>query len=418
MIRKLSAIVSHLKCILAKDSWKKLKQCDVLMCCHDANRSLEVEGRLFSPIIDSLEPDLLAAGLKVDRLASFGSVLSENKAYGSPRLFNRMWLFFILRRKALAWIARLFGKKSDTSGLRTPYARVLEKTKCRCVIVIGANELLVRAARERGVRVIEVLHGIGYTPIPWGWEQLNDASFPMGVLSLDSVSTKTFRQLESRGVETRQVEHPWYRRFNESIESRLPSQLLEKVKAGNYAKCILVSLAWGYDGEVSETSGILPNGVISEELVEAIRNTKGSVFWFLRLHPLQMRNKFQYRRHIKLVNSIVEENSNTESAISSTCELRAILDHCTGHITMCSNTSYEAAYMGVNTLLMCPTLDSGEINENLFSDLRKEGYTELKICPKSKNIVDWCLKGSRKAKKIYGEGAEDLGQVVEWMLES
>ena len=177
---------------------------------------------------------------------------------------------------------------------------------------------------------------------------------------------------------------------------------------------ILVTLAWGYDGEVPGNSGILPNGVIPEELVKAIRETRRQVFWLLRLHPVQLRNKFLYRRHIRLVNALVEKNSNTESDISSNCELRTILSHCNGHITMSSNTSYEATYMGVPTLLLCPTLDSGQVNENLFADLREEGFADLKINAGAREIVDWCLKSNRKAGKSYGEGAEDWGQLVDW----
>jgi len=400
------------------DSWRELNKCDVLLCCHDVDRGLEVEGKAYSPILDSLAQDLQDAGLKISCLANWGSILVGNRAYGSPKVMNRS--FFIYRLKRKIWsLACKHSKCRGTSKHRNPYDRVLEITNCRCVIAIGAHELLIQSARGKGVHVIELIHGIGLKPIPWSWDKLKVSSLPTGVLSLDAVTTKTFKALECKGVQVKQINHPWFRRYNASGKPGVPDQLKQKISDHNYTSYILVSLAWGYDGEASAlpgVSGILPNGVIAEGLIDAIRNTRRTVFWFLRLHPLQMRNKFQYRRHIKLVNTIIDENSNAESSISSTCELRTILSHCTGHVTMMSSTSYEAAFMGVPSLLMCPTLAPGGIKEGHFSDLREEGFAELKVNPRSEEIIDWALKAKRKKPKMYGEGAEDWGEVLKWML--
>ena len=417
--RILNIFIPDGHCLLTPDSWEELNRCDVLLCCHDASRGLEVDGKAYSPILDSLAQDLQAAGLKIDRLAKWGSVLVGDRAYGSPKGVNRLVFIFKIKRIIRSWASKVSIIADGSHWPRNPYDRILEITNCKCVIVIGANELLIHSARGKGIHVIELLHGIGFTPVPWGWDKLDISSLPTGVLSLDAISTKTFKQLECKGVKVKQVSHPWFRRYNVSGKSGIPDQLKQKISDHNYTSYILVSLAWGYDGEPSAlpgVSGVLPNGVIPEALIEAIQNTKESVFWFLRLHPVQMNNEYRYWRHIKLVNNIVEENPNAESAVSSTCELRTILSHCIGHISMCSSTCYEASFMGVPSLLMCPTLAPGEPQGEKFPDLREEGFVELKVRPKSSDIVQWALRVNRQAPKNYGEGAEDWGEVVRWML--
>ena len=44
---------------------------------------------------------------------------------------------------------------------------------------------------------------------------------------------------------------------------------------------------------------------------------------------------------------------------------------------MSSMSTYDAAFMGVPTLLLCPTLRADGVNATMFSDLKEVGYAEL-----------------------------------------
>ncbi len=55
---------------------------------------------------------------------------------------------------------------------------------------------------------------------------------------------------------------------------------------------------------------------------------------------------------------------------------------------MSSMTVYDAAQMGVNSLLLCPTLLKGGISADYFEDLVKAGYVE-KIVSNDTYIFNW-----------------------------
>ncbi len=51
-------------------------------------------------------------------------------------------------------------------------------------------------------------------------------------------------------------------------------------------------------------------------------------------------------------------------------------------------TAFEASIMGVKSLLLCPTLNVGRENANMFSDLEGAGYV-VKANPNANYIKEW-----------------------------
>ena len=138
----------------------------------------------------------------------------------------------------------------------------------------------------------------------------------------------------------------------------------------------MVSLSWGYDNDHRQFAGILANGVMHEDLVRAIELTQDSVFWLLRLHPVQLRLE-RYNHHRVFLEELTSQTRNCEWHQASTLPLPLLLSQCHGHITMSSMTTYEAAFLAVPSLLLCPTLRSGAMKASMFGDLRLSGYAEL-----------------------------------------
>ena len=93
---RILSVAAKLRSLIVPDSWKSLEKCDVLLYCHDVHRYFESEGRAYAPLLDSLAQDLTDEGWRVGRLASWGSVLSGEKAYGSPRSANRLFFLYFL----------------------------------------------------------------------------------------------------------------------------------------------------------------------------------------------------------------------------------------------------------------------------------------------------------------------------------
>ncbi len=211
---------------------------------------------------------------------------------------------------------------------------------------------------------------------------------------MDRVSTKTFSKLATKGVFTVQIPHPFIRRFvDANLAKQLPEEWSEKSMppdALGYAKHVLVALNWGYSGdhgEFVEFKGVVENGLFPEILEDVIAQTEEEVFWFFRFHPVQLRGK-KYQRLIDYVEAFGEVHKNTEWRWASTMPLPAVLKTCTCSISMSSMSAYDAAYMGVPTLMLCPTVRSGAIHQDWFSDLENLGYVKKTVASVGE-IRDW-----------------------------
>lgn len=346
------------------DSTRLIENCDVLLFCHDADRSVDLNGLAYSPLIDSIHEDFTIRGLKCLSIAHPWSVLTGEKGYGKPISMNRT--IFI------NGILRLIFRKEQTTN---PYKKIFEKSNCRLVITIGAPDYLCSEARRKGIYHIELLHGIGYTSMKWGWLSKKVEYLPQCILALDGVSAITFAPLSKRGIKIMEVPHPFLKRYNTKYVNKLPIEWrIEKL--GNHKKEILVTLQWAYAGDHGlnmQFANILKNGLFFDEITELVAGNK-EVFWRFRFHPVQLRNKNKYKNLFSFMDNFVIQNPNAEWETSSMLSLPSVLMNCDGIISMSSMSCYEAAALGVQSLMLCPTIRQGGINQGMFEDLVKEGY--------------------------------------------
>ncbi len=421
---KFKHYLSMSKLLLVHDSYTRMGTCDVLLCCHDVDRGETLHGRAYSKLIDSLAEYLAERGWICAQFAFPYSVLIGDKAWGNPTSANRR-LWFGANLLRLHHLGAKLGIRFSEKTVeflecyqRRFYDELFDRTQCRCVITIGAPPAMCSIARKRELPVIELLHGIGYKPIPWNWDKEEAEFLPTGILSLDDISTKTFAELSDKGVTVRQIPHPWFRRF---MEITLRDQLPEEWKQipqwlPTNRRIIMVSLSWGYDNDHGQLAGILANGLMHEDLVRAIELTQDSVFWLLRLHPVQLRLE-RYNHHRVFLEELTSQTRNCEWHQASTLPLPLLLSQCHGHITMSSMTTYEAAFLAVPSLLLCPTLRSGAMKASMFGDLRLSGYAELGEFDAQK-IKVWAESSNRCITPFQASPKHDLDSAVEWMLGS
>ncbi|WP_124681827.1 hypothetical protein [Candidatus Viridilinea mediisalina] len=414
--------LEQFRAILIPDTFKKLKRCDVLLCCHDANRGETLEGLAYSRLLDSVAEELMHKGLHCAQFAFHYNVLVGAKAWGRPVSVNRRrflngFILFLLRRfKHLRLLD--FGKvvAYQEQHEQHLYAQLLELTDCRCVVAINAAPALCQVARRKRIPVVELLHGIGYTPVPWGWGTAAADGLPTKILSLDDVSTKTFSTLKHKGIEVRQIPHPWFKRFvDPALRQQLPAEwrvLPSWMQTDR--KIVMVTFQWGFSGEIPYLKGILPNGLIHDELIRTIELTP-SVLWLLRLHPVQLRRTYYKNQHL-FISKLTKKYTNCEWFQASTLPLPLLFHKCHGHITMTSMTVYEAAFLGVPSLLLSPTLQSGGIHENSFLDLRQTGYATLGTL-NAEAIAAWVRQTQRCATAFQTQGGDDWDATVEWMFQ-
>ncbi|NLQ06208.1 hypothetical protein [Cylindrospermopsis raciborskii] len=267
------------------------------------------------------------------------------------------------------------------------------------MITIGSPPEMCRSAKSRGIPVFELLHGIGYDPVPWGWDQALACNLPTGILSLDNVSTKTFTSLHSKGVHVKQIPHPFFRRFlDPEARQKLPPQWQDYPAWLPTDKIIIL---------VSLSCGLVP-----DEVIDAVDQTHDSIFWLFRLHPVQLRQN-QYNHHRQFLERLTKNHPNCEWRESSVLPLPLILSYCSGHLTMSSMTTYDAAFMGVKSLLLCPTLK----DNSMFSDLRSSGFAELGNFDVA-SIIKWVTTIKRCSHKFTTStnSDQDWDSAVQWML--
>jgi hypothetical protein len=410
------------------DTYQFLDKCDFLFLSSDIDKGDSRDGLAYSKLLDSFSEYLSDKGYVCQHLSHGFTSFARQETWSNSASANQKFLWLFVRAKALVILSKVLripiheAEPWINADIEKFYRELFELTQSKCVIAIGSTPPICRAARSRGIPIIELLHGIGYATVPWGWDKLPTCNLPSGILSLDDVSTRTFGLLSTQGIEVKQIPHPFFRLFfSEENRTKLP---LEWQRKPTYLPddkiTVLFSLAWGYDGDhgiYSQFAGILENGLIPDAVLEAIERTRDSVFWLLRLHPVQLR-KARYNHHRKFLEHLTDKYPNCEWYQSSILPLPLLLSHCNGHMTMSSMTAYDAAFMAVKSLMLCPTLQSGGASSTCFRDLIQAGFAELGSFDVDQ-ILKWVTSIRRSSYGFATSHNSDTDldpAIIEWML--
>ncbi len=413
MGNKISKLLNLLKEINFKDSSKNLKSCDVICFCHDVDRSISFRGSAYSPLIDSVREDLEKRGLVCLSISHAWSVLTDEKGFGFPIAINRT----LISRKIAKYIIK-FLHLNTFFNVKNVYDFIFEKTKAKLIITIGSPDELSLSARLNNVFHVELLHGMGYSTIPWGWDTKETKFLPQGILALDKVSYNTFSILDSKGIATKLIPHPFLKRFFNQNNEQIPNEWIPKEKHNSqWKKEILVSLQWAYAGDHGpyiEYENILQNGLFYEEIEQIVKVEKDILFRF-RFHPVQLKNK-KYKFLIQFMDDFVAKYPNTEWKESSFLPYPSIIKNCDGNISMSSMSCYDAAAFGVNSFMLCPTILLGGIYEDWYLDLEKEGYL-IKSKVSYEFIHSWLLKTKKQEPRLSVLNDQETWNVaLDWML--
>lgn len=370
------------KSLLLKDTFRKVKKVELLLFSHDVNRSNIIHGKNFDRFLDPIAEHCQTLGLNSTHVSLPFSRLAST-ALLEPSIF--------INRAALiqALIKRVFGKKISIIYMQRIYNILIERSGCKIIFVIGASDALCKAAKNRKVKIVEVLHGKGYADIPWKWDLRDHLELPDYAVSFDKTSSLTFKNLENKGLKTYLVEDYWIKKFYNMRNQELLN------KSAGWPTRVLFSLTWGFNrdhhGAYPEFDGVLINGFIPEAVLDAIRLSHSDVLWLMRIHPVQMQS---FRKHelVKFLTQLMTKNPNIEWELASHLPLPVVLNSVTKHVTMHSGTSIDAAQVGVPTALLCPTLGPGGKNQTMFKDYRDSGQMKHFKINDHINLLKWALE--------------------------
>jgi len=364
----------------------------VLFSCHDVDRSMNVDGGRFSPLLEGIRQLLAELGWVAINLTHPQAVFSGTEIRDGSITLNYLSLGVRLRtlwhRLARRGGAGLSGLELETRM----YGALLRDLRPELIISIQPPPALCRAARAMGLKVIEAMHGTHYSlsdKIFGAHMKRPDEQLPNVLLSFDDVSHATLTTLcIGRDIVAAKTNDPWLHSLR-LAQVRAPSMQRSPSGAARSAeKHVLVTLQWGYDGERASLSNIIPNGILHPALEAAFAATAGSGTRFLlRMHPIQM-NKPGYRHHRRYVESLPARYPNVEFQEASTRPLPMLLDEASAHVTMCSSTVGEAAAAHVPSLMLCPTLHAGGAHDGFFRELEGTGLVTFGTL-KTDAIVAW-----------------------------
>jgi len=367
--------------LLLENTLKKIKPCDILLSCGDADRSFVYKELHYSPLIDSFTNYCEIRGISVCSISDRISHYYGERAYNSPYTANRSLLMirFVLK------VIKVFGlSEKKLFKLRIKFETIIWRnalllTKPRIVIGIQPDIPLCIACNEQQIPIYDLQHGVitgtddnryyslGYL------STCNDNYLPYGFLVWDKASEKVIRSIPKfKNREIFLLGNPWYTRFINPDENDIlvNSELLLISKLDPSLPIIIVTLQYKIDEYAPD---YVPDGVMTESLRETIGNTQNRYQWIIRLHPSQLVGNEKQRIYLYLDN-LFSHMKNVQWEWCSAIALPALLKISKLHITHYSATTIEAAWMNVPTILLDPHIKPNSKHETFYLHERSAGY--------------------------------------------
>lgn len=328
------------------------------------------------------------------------------KSFSNAYEINKEYLLAYFLDSVLKYDAEIDELKYNSKSFRVQlFNRLLIKIKPKAILSINYLPELALAAKNLNIPLIEVLHGKGYTTKPTDWltHGKNNLIFPSHVASFDSVSSDLIRR-ELPKINVIDVEDiP----FNFYKEQSLSENLVIFKK--NRLR-VLVTLQWGFDGEVKSLNGILNDGLLPNGLIGAIKELGDKFDWRIRLHPVQMHESLKlYSKQKRYLKSVFRGMDNVSLELTPEKNIYESLGNVDFHITTGSMTVFEAAQMNVVSLVLNKSLDGA------FDEISKSNWLYFAE-DSSKEIVNWLLEQPKKPDRSYLSKVENqinLKQFVE-----
>ena len=362
------------------DSWKQVPPCDVLLVCSDSDRGYVFRGQRYSQLLDSMGDLLRIEGLRCSRVARGLSRQTGSVAYGSPASINRAQLAILLEHRGRAMVlGRGAADEWRTERESRLWGEILSRSGAGLVIGIQPDAGLCRAAHRASVPVYDLQHGITETRND-GYYRLDRLTgapredLPTGFLMWDSDGAVALSAAGARGAEVLVVGNPWFARFADPADDdELVREARDAYRQEPDARpTVVVTLQAGMRTLAPEH---IPNGVMPDALVDAIRAGSGQFRWCLRLHPTQVAGA-----EAESVQRYLEEQfgglPTVEWGVTSRVPLPLLLAGADVHLTHYSATTIEAAWLGIRTGLLDPDLRPGRPRAHLLTHERERGMAE------------------------------------------
>lgn len=319
------------------------RQADLLIICHDVHRHSKKNDLLYAPLTDPFFEEFNSE-FKCVTLAAPFSKHDGKRCFGYVRNCNFGLIFALFRRFLLTQTNQL-----GEDPVEKFYIRLLKKISPSVIIGIQPSIELCIAARELGIRIFDMQHGvisnINYYNV--GKRQhIGQNGWPDAVLCWDHESASRVQRISENNCATIVVGNPSYHSRHSLQAPKLCEDLNRDKAVGR--RSYLITLTY-MDFGVSHPDECYRQIGVPNALLKLVRD-QGDIDWKFRLHPVQYR--FHYNRVIGYLRSVLPDNENVDWDSCSGVPFGEAIRGCHGHITVASASALDAAQNGLQTLLV------------------------------------------------------------------
>jgi hypothetical protein len=345
----------------------------------DADKTSRVNNVYIDKYLDSLLPLCDKRNINWVHISRPPSKIFGANTFSCAYSINKRYFFAILldlvNGISLEIDEQRFRSKSHRIKL---FKKILLNLNPSVILTIDYLAEICIAAEDLKIPLVEVLHGKGYSLDPkyWLYRGPKRNIHPKYVICYDQITTDLIK-LTQPDIELLQVEDLSLRLFH--------SRSLEKSRQPNLPKNVLVTLQWGYAGEIESLIGVLKDGVLPNGLLAAINIAGNNVHWTLRLHPVQIAEENSiYVNQKKYLFSLFRSFKNVKLELEHSKFIYESLSASDIHLTVSSMSAYDAAQVGKITLL------TDSLRDPEFTDLIEKKWA-FRINDDGESIFKWVM---------------------------
>lgn len=384
-----------LKSCLLPDTYNNLPPSDILLIGHEHHYNLKTSHGIYSPILGSLFQDCQNRGDRVSILLRPFSALQPDSAWNFHYSCNRYHSFLFLIEK-MGRFCNTLKKVADEKRFHF-WISVFSNTSVSKIFAIQPDRYMCQAARELGVVIVDVQHGVINDAHPWYGSTFNDHVSPMFLPHQfwvwDDFSYQVISNWATpKGISVLKTGHIWIDRFRhpDLKDSIIQEAISNLPRIDTDKPCILITLQWDLFNYTKEETF---NGYMHQALEDYVFETQDQYNWLIRLHPVQLYSdrksaSIRYMDRFRGLDSV-------EWQASTFCALPALLGTVDAHITFSSSVVIEAEWFGVNSALLDKEISPLGRRGEYYKVQRENGSAEV-INPDRNSIDNWVIKTMRR----------------------
>lgn len=372
----------YLKYIFKFKELNSLNSTDVILMSHDFDLGFTYNKMKYATILDSLNYFLRSESISTLSIALPFSNYVKKSTFSNSFSVNGLIIRALIFEKLKVFLR--ISPKIHNNQIIKAWKKIISKTNVKIIIAIQPPIELCFASQMMNVIICDYQHGVlsneGYYGLNYR-RVYNNGGWPTYILCWDINSRNWIKNNIHEKVKAIVLGNPLIIRFSEkNIEDYFILDISQQLRLeSSKIPTILVSLNWGFDLMVDEVNEIGMN----LELFNYIKKNIFNCNWFVRIHPVLMKNN----SYIRKVKKTFENFKNVEWKHSSSYPLPIVLANTDLHITSHSAVTLDAVNYGVITALLHK---NKKLLLEYFSDQIHSGIAQI-VEPNELNIHHWII---------------------------